>query len=111
MEKNIEAFLKLPKIGIKLVVGDGPARAALEARYPDVLFLGALSGEELAAAYRSAQVFVFPSLTDTFGLVMVEALASGVPVAAYPVTGPTDVLGPSQKRCTTTSKNRWNSRF
>ncbi|WP_337829731.1 glycosyltransferase family 4 protein [Pseudonocardia sp. TMWB2A] len=97
VEKNIEAFLKLPKIGIKLVVGDGPARAALEARYPDVLFLGALSGEELAAAYRSAQVFVFPSLTDTFGLVMVEALASGVPVAAYPVTGPTDVLGPLTK--------------
>lgn len=97
VEKNIEAFLKLPKNGIKLVVGDGPARAALEARYPDVLFLGALSGKELAAAYRSAQVFVFPSLTDTFGLVMVEALASGVPVAAYPVTGPTDVLGPLTK--------------
>ena len=94
VEKNIEAFLKLPQIGIKLVVGDGPARAELEARYPDILFLGSLSGEDLAAAYRSAQVFVFPSVTDTFGLVMIEALASGVPVAAYPVTGPIDVLGP-----------------
>ena len=94
VEKNIEAFLQLPKNGIKLVVGDGPARADLEARYPDILFLGSLSGAELAAAYRSAQVFVFPSLTDTFGLVMIEALASGVPVAAFPVTGPTDVLQP-----------------
>ncbi|MCW2338957.1 glycosyltransferase involved in cell wall biosynthesis [Sphingobium sp. B2D3A] len=92
VEKNIEAFLALDTPGSKVVVGDGPARAALEARHPAVHFLGMLSGEALVSAYRAADVFVFPSRTDTFGLVMIEALACGTPVAAYPVTGPVDVL-------------------
>lgn len=92
VEKNIEAFLATTQPGSKVVVGDGPARAELAARYPDALFLGALYGRELAGAYANADVFVFPSRTDTFGLVMIEALACGTPVAAYPVTGPIDVL-------------------
>lgn len=91
-EKSVEAFLKTDTPGTKIVVGDGPQREELQHRYPDAVFLGYQFGEELAAIYRSADVFVFPSLTDTFGNVMVEALASGVPVAAYPVTGPRDVL-------------------
>jgi glycosyltransferase involved in cell wall biosynthesis len=74
------------------VVGDGPARAALEARHPEALFLGLQTGEALASAYRGADVLVFPSRTDTFGLVMIEALACGTPVAAFPVMGPIDVL-------------------
>ncbi|NWN13395.1 glycosyltransferase family 1 protein, partial [Escherichia coli] len=74
--------------------GDGPARAALQARLPDAKFLGPMFGAELASAYSAADVFVFPSKTDTFGLVMIEALACGVPVAGYPVTGPIDVLTP-----------------
>jgi len=94
IEKNIEAFLASGHPGTKVVVGDGPARAMLAARHPEVTFLGALFGHDLAAAYTAADVFVFPSKTDTFGLVMIEALASGVPVAAYPVTGPVDVLKP-----------------
>ncbi len=94
VEKNIEAFLALDHRGTKVIVGDGPARNDLARRYPDALFLGKLAGEELASAYRSADVFVFPSLTDTFGLVMIEALASGVPVAAFPVTGPVDIVTP-----------------
>ena len=92
VEKNIEAFLEARHPGAKVVVGDGPARAALARRYPDAHFLGPRSGADLAACYRAADVFVFPSRTDTFGLVMIEALASGVPVAAYPVSGPIDVL-------------------
>ncbi len=92
-EKNLEAFLDLETPGTKVVVGDGPALASLKARYPDAHFLGSLSGEELASAYRAADCFVFPSLTDTFGLVVIEALACGVPVAAYPVSGPLDILG------------------
>lgn len=92
VEKNIEAFLATTHPGTKVVVGDGPARATLEARFPEVKFLGAKFGADLAAAYAAADVFVFPSKTDTFGLVMIEALACGVPVAAYPVTGPVDVL-------------------
>ncbi|KHK90639.1 glycosyltransferase family 4 protein [Novosphingobium malaysiense] len=92
-EKNLEAFLSAEVPGSKVVVGDGPALESLQRRYPDVLFLGALSGEELASAYRAADCFVFPSLTDTFGLVVIEALACGTPVAAYPVTGPRDILG------------------
>ena len=92
-EKNLEAFLSADVPGSKVVVGDGPALESLQRRYPDVLFLGALSGEELASAYRAADCFVFPSLTDTFGLVVIEALACGTPVAAYPVTGPIDILG------------------
>ncbi|MFA6117089.1 MAG: glycosyltransferase family 1 protein [Sphingomonas sp.] len=92
VEKNIEAFLASSHPGTKVIVGDGPARASLEARYPEAKFLGPRFGADLAAAYASADVFVFPSRTDTFGLVMIEALACGVPVAAYPVTGPVDVL-------------------
>lgn len=92
VEKNIEAFLALKTGGSKIVVGDGPARAELEARFPDTMFLGRRAGAELSEIYRSADVFVFPSRTDTFGNVMLEALSSGVPVAAYPVTGPVDVL-------------------
>ena len=92
VEKNIEAFLASNHPGTKVVVGDGPARASLEARYPEAKFLGPRFGADLAAAYAAADVFVFPSRTDTFGLVMIEALACGVPVAAYPVTGPVDVL-------------------
>lgn len=93
-EKNLDAFLSAPVEGSKVVVGDGPALAEMARRYPDAHFVGPLAGEELAAAYRAADCFVFPSLTDTFGLVMIEALACGVPVAALPVPGPLDVLGP-----------------
>ncbi|MET0720409.1 MAG: glycosyltransferase family 1 protein [Tardiphaga sp.] len=93
VEKNLDAFLSLDLPGTKVVVGDGPARAGLERDYPNAVFLGALQGEALAAAYAGADVFVFPSKTDTFGLVLLEALASGVPVAAFPVTGPRDVIG------------------
>jgi glycosyltransferase involved in cell wall biosynthesis len=93
VEKNLGAFLDLDLPGTKVVVGDGPARAALQRSYPQAVFLGAMQGERLAQAYASADVFVFPSKTDTFGLVLLEALASGVPVAAYPVTGPRDVIG------------------
>lgn len=95
LEKNLEAFLANPHPGTKVVVGDGPARAALAGRFPDTLFLGARFGAELAACYRAADVFVFPSRTDTFGLVMIEAAACGTPVAAYPVSGPVDVLTPA----------------
>ena len=93
VEKNLEAFLTLDLPGTKVVVSDGPARSELERAYPRSVFLGALGGEELARAYAAADVFVFPSKTDTFGLVLLEALASGVPVAAFPVTGPRDVIG------------------
>jgi glycosyltransferase involved in cell wall biosynthesis len=93
VEKNIEAFLALDLPGTKLVVGDGPARAALTKKYPAVKFLGALNGEALVRAYAGSDVFVFPSRTDTFGLVMLEALACGLTVAAYPVEGPLDVVG------------------
>ncbi len=92
VEKNLEPFLGLKMAGTKLVVGDGPARAELEARYPEARFLGVREGEELARLFASADVFVFPSRTDTFGLVLLEALASGTPVACYPVTGPVDVV-------------------
>jgi glycosyltransferase involved in cell wall biosynthesis len=93
VEKNIEAFLALDLPGTKVVVGDGPARADLESRYPKTVFLGALSGEALVRIYAGGTVFVFPSRTDTFGLVLLEALACGLPVAAYPVQGPLDVVG------------------
>ena len=93
VEKNIEAFLKLELPGSKLVVGDGPSLKSLKARYPAVTFVGAKRGKELAGFYASADGFVFPSRTDTFGLVLLEALSSGTPVAAYPVTGPIDVIG------------------
>ena len=92
VEKNIEAFLSLDLPGTKVVVGDGPQRAALERRFPAAVFTGAKIGEELAAHFRSADAFVFPSRTDTFGLVLLEAMASGTPAAAFPVTGPIDVI-------------------
>ena len=92
VEKNIGAFLALDLPGSKVVVGDGPARAGLEKRFPDAHFAGMRHGKSLAAAFAGADVFVFPSVTDTFGLVMLESLACGTPVAAFPVTGPLDVL-------------------
>ncbi len=93
VEKNIEAFLCLDLPGTKVVVGDGPARAVLERKYPQVKFVGPKTGDELTCAYAGSDVFVFPSRTDTFGLVTLEALACGTPVAAYPVQGPQDVIG------------------
>ena len=93
VEKNLEAFFACNVPGKKIVVGDGPALKDYRTQYPDVTFLGSKFGDELAEIYASADVFVFPSKTDTFGLVMIEALASGTPVAAYPVQGPIDVLG------------------
>lgn len=92
VEKNLPAFLSLDLPGTKLVVGDGPARQALERAYPQAVFLGAKRGPALAEAYRRSDVFVFPSRTDTFGLVLIEAMASGTPVAAFPVRGPIDVV-------------------
>lgn len=91
-EKNIEAFLQVPCKGVKRVVGGGPQLDALKAQYPTVEFLGYQHGEELAATMRDADCFVFPSLTDTFGLVILEAMASGVPVAALPAPGPIDLI-------------------
>jgi len=93
VEKNVEAFLKLDLPGSKWVAGEGPALAELKSRYTNVNYLGVLSQPELAKVYAAADVFVFPSRTDTFGLVLLEAMACGTPVAAYPVTGPIDVLG------------------
>ena len=95
IEKNLEAFLSLDLPGSKVIVGSGPQRKALMAKYPDVHFLEVLGDAALANCYNAADVFVFPSRTDTFGLVMLEALACGVPVAALPVTGPIDVIGDS----------------
>jgi glycosyltransferase involved in cell wall biosynthesis len=92
VEKNIEAFLALDLPGSKVVVGDGPQRAALERQYPKVRFLGEKTGRDLTAHLAAADVFVFPSRTDTFGVVQLEALACGTPVAAFPVTGPLDVI-------------------
>jgi glycosyltransferase involved in cell wall biosynthesis len=93
VEKNLEAFLDLDLPGSKVIVGDGPELASLARKYPQAVFLGSRQGEALAQAYAGADVFVFPSRTDTFGLVLLEALASGLPVAAFPVTGPRDVIG------------------
>ncbi len=93
VEKNIEAFLSLDLPGSKVVVGGGPALASLKERFPETRFYGPKEGEALAEIYSGSDVFVFPSRTDTFGIVLLEALASGLPVAAYPVTGPKDVLG------------------
>ena len=92
VEKNLRAFLDLQLFGKKVVVGDGPSMKALKREYPDVVFTGYRYGDALAAEYARADVFVFPSLTDTFGLVMLEAMACGTPVAAYPVCGPIDVV-------------------
>jgi glycosyltransferase involved in cell wall biosynthesis len=94
IEKNIEALLRTKHPGSKVIVGDGPARAAMQAQFPEVHFMGPLNGRELAGAYAGADVFAFPSRTDTFGLVMIEALACGTPVAAYPVSGPADIVTP-----------------
>jgi len=94
-EKNLEAFLSLPLPGSKVVIGEGPQETELRARFPQAHFLGSMAGERLAAHMAAADVFVFPSRTDTFGIVQLEALSCGVPVAAYPVTGPVDVIGHS----------------
>ena len=99
IEKSIEDFLALDLPGTKVVVGEGPQREELEAKYKDVIFAGPKFGEELAAYYRAADVFVFPSRTDTFGLVNIEALASGVPVAAFPVRGPLEILNGAPAGC------------
>ena len=99
VEKNIQAFLDLSLPGTKLVVGGGPQFDSISKKYPDVMFVGPKHGEELAKYYAAADVFVFPSLTDTFGLVILEALACGVPVAAYPVAGPLDVIGDAPVGC------------
>lgn len=93
VEKNIEAFLALETPGTKLVLGGGPQLAALRRKFPKAIFAGVKSGEDLAMHYAASDVLVFPSKTDTFGLVMLEALAAGVPVAGYPVSGPLDVVG------------------
>jgi glycosyltransferase involved in cell wall biosynthesis len=92
VEKNIEAFAKLDLPGTKVVVGDGPQRAELEKRYPEVVFAGAKFGADLAAHFACADVFCFPSLTDTFGLVILEAMATGTPVAAFSAPGPIDII-------------------
>ncbi len=92
IEKNLEDFLEMEWEGSKVIIGDGPNISALSQKYPDTHFLGTKEGEELAAYFRSADLFVFPSRTDTFGMVLVEALASGLPVAAYNVTGPKDII-------------------
>lgn len=99
VEKNLNAFLSLDLPGSKVVVGDGPALGALRAAYPDVHFTGAASGKALAELYASADVFVFPSRTDTFGLVIIEALASGLPVAGFPVMGPQDIITDARVGC------------
>jgi glycosyltransferase involved in cell wall biosynthesis len=92
VEKNLEAFLSLDLPGTKVVIGDGPQRAELQRRFPDAKFLGEKTGKDLTDHIAAADVFVFPSLTDTFGVVQLEALACGTPVAAFPVTGPLDVI-------------------
>ncbi|MDX2142227.1 MAG: glycosyltransferase family 1 protein [Rhodospirillaceae bacterium] len=99
VEKNIEAFLTLDTPGTKVVIGDGPLLPQMRQKYQSAVFLGAKHGEDLARHYAAADVFVFPSLTDTFGLVLLEALASGVPVAAYPVAGPLDVIADAPVGC------------
>ncbi len=96
VEKNINAFLEIDLPGSKWVVGDGPALKEIKEKYPLVNYLGVLNQYQLAEVYAAADVFVFPSKTDTFGLVLLEAMACGLPVAAYPVTGPIDVLGNSK---------------
>jgi glycosyltransferase involved in cell wall biosynthesis len=92
IEKNLDAFLSLDLPGTKVVIGHGPQEAELRRRFPDAKFLGLLEDRNLAAHVAAADVFAFPSLTDTFGVVQLEALACGVPIAAYPVTGPKDVV-------------------
>jgi glycosyltransferase involved in cell wall biosynthesis len=96
IEKNVEAFLELDLPGSKWVVGTGPALERIRGKFPQANYLGVLEREELAKVYAAADVFVFPSKTDTFGLVLLEAMACGLPVAAYPVTGPRDVIADSK---------------
>lgn len=91
-EKNIEAFLDLELPGTKVIIGDGPALPKLSRKYPDVRFLGRKTGQDLAQHMAAADLFVFPSITDTFGVVMIEAMACGLPVAAFPVIGPLDIV-------------------
>ena len=92
LEKNLEAFLDMEWAGSKVMVGDGPVRHELERKYPDALFVGKKAGKELADYYRASDVFVFPSKTDTFGIVLIEALACGLPIVAYDVMGPRDII-------------------
>lgn len=99
VEKNLDAFLDLDLPGSKVVIGDGPSRANLQSRFPQVHFFGTRTGRALADVYALADVFVFPSRTDTFGMVLLEALACGLPVAAFPVMGPLDVIGRSGCGC------------
>jgi glycosyltransferase involved in cell wall biosynthesis len=99
VEKNLDAFLSLPLEGTKVVIGDGPALPALKRRYPDAVYTGYLFGAALARHIAAADVFVFPSRTDTFGIVLIEAMACGVPVAAYPVEGPRDVVAHGETGC------------
>jgi glycosyltransferase involved in cell wall biosynthesis len=99
IEKNLSAFLSLKLPGLKVIVGNGPAKAALQRQYPDAIFHGAKTGEELARCYSSADVFVFPSVTDTYGLTILEAMAAGLPVAAFPVAGPLDIVIPGVSGC------------
>jgi glycosyltransferase involved in cell wall biosynthesis len=106
VEKSVEDFLALDLPGSKLVVGDGPLLPEMTRRYPAARFAGARHGEDLASHYAAADVFVFPSRTDTFGLVMLEALASGLPVAAYPVPGPLDVIDGASVGCLDTDLGR-----
>ena len=96
IEKNIDAFLSADLPGKKVVVGDGPQLQDLKVRFPEVIFTGKRTGEDLAECYASADVFVMPSRTETFGIVILEAMASGLPVAAYPVTGPIDLIAPGK---------------
>ncbi len=99
IEKNLDAFLSITTPGTKVVVGDGPSLSTLQRRYPEVVFTGFRTGDPLAETMAAADVFVFPSKTDTFGIVMLDALACGVPVAAYPVQGPIDVIRDNQTGC------------
>ncbi len=92
IEKNLESFLDMEWSGSKIMVGDGPARYYLQKKYPDAIFVGKKTGEELANYYRTSDIFVFPSKTDTFGIVLIEALACGLPIAAYNVMGPKDII-------------------
>ncbi|MCC6597624.1 MAG: glycosyltransferase family 1 protein [Alphaproteobacteria bacterium] len=92
IEKSIEDFLEMPWAGSKVIVGDGPSRQSLEKKYPEAIFTGTKTDQELAAHYRSADIFIFPSRTDTFGMVLLEALAAGLPIAGYNVTGPKDII-------------------
>eukprot|EP00624_Nannochloropsis_granulata_P004742 evm.model.NODE_3377_length_44775_cov_49.092262.5 len=105
VEKNVEAFLALDLPGQKWVVGDGPALEGLQAAYPEVRYFGFLNQTELAKIYQQSSVFVFPSKTDTFGLVLLEAMATGLPVAAYPVSGPIDVVSTSAETATSVSSS------